>query len=157
TATAFISFTRVPASRRQPLQVLRREGQENRLIYVILARLLSFLTRIILCIDVIDAPWTGAVELDNRLFVGEEIVLQTGGQRKDAARWKYLILVVIGRRSHAQARCPGEHGDNFRLGMGVRSYVVALRHFQTKSKQGFLARVAVKHRRLRTGWQGGRC
>src|SRR6478736_3570448 len=39
--------------------------------------------------------------------------------------------------------------------MGVRSYVIALRHFQPKSKQAFLARVAVKHRCLCTGWHGG--
>src|SRR5215475_5782990 len=108
------------------------------------SRLLSFLTRIVLWIEVIDAPRTGAVELDDCLFVGEEIVLRTGGQRKEAARGKNLSLVVISRRSHPQARRPGEHGNNLRLGMGVRSYVVALRHFQTKSKQAFLARVAVK-------------
>src|SRR5262249_4709919 len=41
--------------------------------------------------------------------------------------------------------------------MGVRSNVIALRHFQPKSKQALLARVAIKHCRLRTGWDGRGC
>src|SRR5262249_27598115 len=94
--------------------------------------LLGLLTRIVLWIDVVDAPRTSAVELQNRVFVGEEKVLRTGRQRKEAARGKNLGLVVIGRSSHSQARSPREHGDDFRLGMRVRSNVVARRHFQPK-------------------------
>ena len=36
--------------------------------------LLHLRTRIILWIDVVDVPWTGAVELNNRGVVGEECV-----------------------------------------------------------------------------------
>src|SRR5262245_40588037 len=117
--------------------------------------LLRLRTRIVLRIDVVDTPRTGAVDLNNRFFVGEEIVLRTRVQRKEATRGENLSLVVIGRRSHRQARCPGEHGDDLRRGMSVRSNVIALWRFQTKSKQAFLARVAIKHHRLRTGWEGG--
>src|SRR6516165_9716371 len=88
-----------------------------------LISLLHLLTRIVLWIDVVDAPRTDTVELQNGVFVGEEIVCRAGGQRKKAARGNELSFVVIGRRTHAQACCPGEHGDNLRVGMGVRSNV----------------------------------
>src|SRR5215469_12109676 len=41
--------------------------------------------------------------------------------------------------------------------MGVGSNVIALRHFQPKGKLALFARVAVKHRCLRSGWEGGWC
>src|SRR5262249_2839603 len=118
--------------------------------------LLCLLSRIVLGVDVIDAPRTGTVELDYRFVVGEEIVCRTWVEREEATRGQNLSLAVVGRRSHAQARRPREDCDDLRLGMSMRRDVIAPRQFQSKGKHAFSAGVAVEDRRLRAGRHGGR-
>src|SRR5215831_520916 len=118
--------------------------------------LLRLLPGIVLGVDVVDTPRTGAVELNNRLVIGEEIVGRAWVEGEETTRGQNLSLAVVGRRSHAQARRPREDCDDLRLGMSMRRDVIAPRQFQSKGKHAFSAGVAVEDRRLRAGRHGGR-
>src|SRR5262245_42925292 len=118
--------------------------------------LLRLLPGIVLGVDVVDTPRTGAVELNNRLVIGEEIVGRAWVEGEETTGGQNLSFAVIGRRSHAQARRPREDCDDLRLGMSMRRDVIALRQFQSKGKHAFFARVAVEDRRLRASRHGGR-
>src|SRR6266566_2399897 len=119
-------------------------------------RLLLLFPRIVLRVDVVNSPRPGTVELDHRVFIGEEIVSRAWQQREETASRQNLSLATIGSRSHAQTSRPGDHSDDLRFGMGMRSNVIVFRQFQSKGKHAFFARIAVEHRRLRLrrdGWR----
>src|SRR4029453_18264782 len=82
--------------------------------------LLRLLSRIILRVDVAEAPRAGGVDLHDGVFVKEEIVRHAGSKREEAARGQRLSLALIGSLSHSQTDRPRDHRVDFRLRMRVR-------------------------------------
>lgn len=75
-------------------------------------------------------PRPGAVELHDRVVVVGRGKMRHARRKRDEATWREgLGFAVIGRFSHAQTERTRDHGEDLRLGMGVRSDLVALREF----------------------------
>ena len=80
-----------------------------------------------------------------------------GHEREEAAGRQGVAFAGVGDLSHPQSEGPRQHGDDLRLGMGVRRDLIALGQFEPKREQALLAGVAVEHRRLRSRRNRWRC
>src|SRR5262245_57718009 len=119
-------------------------------------RLLRLLARIVLRVDVSDAPRAGAVELDDRLVVGEGKVRRAGRKRDETAGGQRLGLALVGGLAHAQAEHARDDGYDLGLRMRMGRYAVAFGQFEAEREQSVLAWVAVQRRGLCAGRNRGR-
>src|SRR5262245_8711762 len=81
------------------------------------SQLLGLHARIVLWIDVVKVPRPVCADLENRVFVKEDIVRHTRDECEEAPRGQKLGLALIGSFSHAQTERPREDGDDLHHGM----------------------------------------
>src|SRR5262245_2765256 len=83
---------------------------------------------VVVGVQVVELPGTHAVELDDRLAVGPEVVVHLWRQVAESTGRDLHALRLVERVPHSDVRGPRDHGYVFIRRMPVRHDLVARRH-----------------------------